>query len=268
MDSKAFDHKRIAEGYAKDRPFLHKNVMELIKRDLNLPGGVSTAGINEGLYFLDGLDVGCGAGLSTKALKMICDRVTGIDISEEMVQAAKAVYIEPGYAFLQCSAEEVDSLDGGFDIATAAGVVNWVDESSFLTGLKKVLNPAGIAVIYDFWISDRMKDVEAYTDWWERQYIINFPKPPRKENVWTDADVRLYGFSMEKQVTYSMEYEMDREAFVRFMLLQSNVSAQVEGKGRSLEAVRQWFWESLEPIFAGKKKTLIFEGYSWYLKKI
>lgn len=159
-------------------------------------------------------------------------------------------------------------MDSGFDIATAAGVINWVDESRFLTGLKKVLKPGGIAVIYDFWISDRMKGSEAYTDWWKTQYLVNFPKPLRKENVWTDRDVSPYGFFMEKQGTYSMEYEMDRETFVRFMLLQSNVSAQVEGKGRSLEAIRQCFLQSLEPVFAGEKKMLIFEGYSWYLKKI
>lgn len=266
MDNRAFDYQRIAEGYAKDRPFLHARVMERIKRDLDTVKELSPSG--RSLPFSNGLDVGCGAGLSTKALKMICGRVTGIDISEEMVLAAKSLYTDPEYAFFQCSAEEVGRLDGGFDIATAAGVINWVDESYFLTGLKKVLSPAGTAVIYDFWISDRMKGSEAYTDWWETQYLVNFPKPSRKEAVWTDADVRPYGFSMEKQVTYSMEYEMDREAFVRFMLLQSNVSAQVEGNGRPLEAVRQWFLQSLELVFAGERKTLIFEGYSWYLKKI
>ena len=30
----------------------------------------------------NGLDVGCGTGLSAKALKLICDKVTETDISE------------------------------------------------------------------------------------------------------------------------------------------------------------------------------------------
>ena len=35
MNNRAFDHKRIAEGYAK-RPWLHKSVMEQLKKDCNL----------------------------------------------------------------------------------------------------------------------------------------------------------------------------------------------------------------------------------------
>ena len=63
MNNKSFDSQRIAEGYAK-RPWLHKSVMEQIKADCKVDG-----------TFKRGLDVGCGAGLSTKALKLICDKV-------------------------------------------------------------------------------------------------------------------------------------------------------------------------------------------------
>ena len=63
MDNKAFDSQRIAEGYVR-RPWLHKEVMEQIKSDCN-PG-----------HLENGLDVGCGAGLSTKALRILCEHVT------------------------------------------------------------------------------------------------------------------------------------------------------------------------------------------------
>ena len=59
MDSRSFDSGRIAEGYLK-RPWLHKSVMEKVKED---------CGMNQPLE--NGLDVGCGAGLSTKALKSV-----------------------------------------------------------------------------------------------------------------------------------------------------------------------------------------------------
>jgi hypothetical protein len=36
MNNKAFDSKRIAQGYAK-RPWLHKSVIEQLKKDLRLP---------------------------------------------------------------------------------------------------------------------------------------------------------------------------------------------------------------------------------------
>ena len=78
MDHKAFDIRRIAQGY-KERPFLHKNVMELFKQDFCE------------MNFERGLDVGCGAGLSTKALKLICKEVTGTDVSGEMISVAREV---------------------------------------------------------------------------------------------------------------------------------------------------------------------------------
>lgn len=65
MDNKSFDSQRIAEGYRK-RPWLHKQVMEQIKKDCGITA-----------IFKNGLDVGCGAGLSTKGLRLICEQVTG-----------------------------------------------------------------------------------------------------------------------------------------------------------------------------------------------
>ncbi len=65
MNSKSFDSHRIAEGYAK-RPWLHKEVIDRFRRDCDLA---------DDYMFNSGLDVGCGAGLSTKALKTIDIRV-------------------------------------------------------------------------------------------------------------------------------------------------------------------------------------------------
>lgn len=44
--------------------------------------------------FSHGLDVGCGAGLSKKALKQVCKKVTGTDISEEMIAMCHLLYPE------------------------------------------------------------------------------------------------------------------------------------------------------------------------------
>lgn len=53
MDSRDFDFQRIAEGYKK-RPFLHKQVVERFGMEVT------------GRSFSRGLDMGCGAGLSSK----------------------------------------------------------------------------------------------------------------------------------------------------------------------------------------------------------
>lgn len=78
MNSRSFDHKRIAEGY-KDRPFLHKQVIKQFQKDYGAR------------QYENGLDVGCGAGLFAKALKLICKNVTGTDISPEMIAVAQEI---------------------------------------------------------------------------------------------------------------------------------------------------------------------------------
>lgn len=255
MNNKSFDYKRIALGYAKDRPFLHSQVIELVKKDIGFQGN-----------FENGLDVGCGAGLSSKALKMICDYVTGTDISGEMVAAASALYPNPPYDFFQSSGEEIKASDNTFDIVTVAGVINWVEEEKFLSNLARIMKNNGVLIIYDFWITDEMQENADYSNWWHQSYLKEFPKPPRKENVWTQEMTEPYGFEMKRQKECFFKYGFDLESFIRFMMLQSNVNAQIEEKGRPPEIVEKWFEETLGLIFKGERKTLIFKGYYWWLQ--
>lgn len=70
----SFDYGRIAQGYAKDTPFLHGQVMERLTNKMKK-------------RYQNGLDVGCGAGLSTKALRQICDKAAGVMLLQSNVIA-------------------------------------------------------------------------------------------------------------------------------------------------------------------------------------
>ena len=52
MNNKSFDSERIALGYA-NRPWIHKAVIEEVKKEYPMK-----------CPFKNGLDVGCGAGIS------------------------------------------------------------------------------------------------------------------------------------------------------------------------------------------------------------
>lgn len=43
---------------------------------------------------------------------------------------------------------------------------------------------------------------------------------------------------------------------------------QVESGKIKAEEVKKWMLLTLQPIFKGKKQTLIFEGYSWYIRHL
>ena len=253
MDNKAFDSKRIAEGYAK-RTWLHKGVMEQIKKDCHMK------------QLKNGLDVGCGAGLSTKALRMLCEHVTGTDISQEMIAVCQNLYKDSSYIFYVSKAEENEIPKIPYDIITAAGVVNWVDKDLFLSNAEKILNNNGLIVVYDFWITDRMNNKPEYTKWYQEEYLKMFPKPYRKEFVWNQEDL-TDAFKMENRITYDLTYEFSLDEFVDFMMIQSNVNEKIESKVFSIVEVRNWMISGLRPIFEDKKRTLIFEGYNWYIRK-
>ncbi|MBQ9135606.1 MAG: class I SAM-dependent methyltransferase [Lachnospiraceae bacterium] len=229
--------------------------MEQIKRDCNME------------HLENGLDVGCGAGLSTKALRILCEHVTGTDISPEMIAVCNKLYTDSSYTFYVSKAEENPIPIKPYDIITAAGVVNWVDKDMFLDNAEKILKDNGFIVVYDFWISDRMGYEPKYTEWYQEQYLKKFPKPYRKENVWQQHDL-TDAFEMEKQVTYELRYEFSLEEFIDFMMIQSNVNERIEKGILSVEEVRHWMESSLRPIFDNRKRTLLFEGYNWYIRKI
>ena len=253
MDNQAFDSKRIAEGYAK-RPWLHKEVMEQIKKDCN----------NE--HLRNGLDVGCGAGLSTKALRLLCDYVTGTDISPQMIAVCESTYEDPAYTFYVSKAEENKMPPQPYDIITAAGVVNWVDRDLFLDNSKKILADNGLIVVYDFGITDKMDNVSEYTEWYQDKYLKMFPKPYRKEEVWKQSDLSD-AFALDKTVYYDMKYDFTLDEFIDFMMIQSNVNEKIESEKYSVEEVRDWMVKTLRSIFNGQKRTLIFTGYNWYIRK-
>ena len=264
MDKFAFDQKRIAEGYAKDRPYLHPLVVDKMRKDLEITG-----------MFSHGLDVGCGAGLSTRALKQICKAVTGTDISEEMIAMCHVLYPEDGFEFFCSGAETVTAPESTFDIVSAAGMINWIDEEAFLTNLQRIMCDNGLLFIYDFWITDRMAGNdwitdrkarnERYTDWYQNCYLKEFPKPPRKENRWSQEMMPEF-VTIEKQTDIELTYEFDLDAFIRFMMIQSNVNVQIENGACTEEEVRQWFYDTLTPIWGEETQTLMFEGYNWYLR--
>lgn len=252
MTNTDFDCKRIAEGY-KNRPFLHGQVIEKFRSDI---GETS---------FALGLDIGCGAGLSTKALKSICQKVIGTDISPEMIRVAKEVCgQDKDIEYLVSSAEDL-KIKEKIDIVTAAGAVQWIDRERFLFNMKRIIKEKGYLFIYDFAISDEMIGNPAYTEWWYEQYLKEFPRPYRNESVWKTEDVIPYGFIMKEQAALNMEYYFDMESFIDFMMIQSNVNTKIDKEGRKEEEVQRWFKQTLSPVFQGQEQRLVFKGYSWYL---
>ena len=91
------------------------------------------------------LDVPCGNGRLSLALAKLGYRVTGIDISREFVEEARAGSASnPGTEFIlgdMCHVEGEEIYDGGYCFGNSFGFLKYADMESFLSGVCRALKP-------------------------------------------------------------------------------------------------------------------------------
>jgi len=100
----------------------------------------------------DVLDVGCGPGVMIEAVVARGGRLTGIDLSAEMVGRARdrsrALRAEDRCRFVVGSAEGLPFEDAAFDAVTAMGVLEYVpDDARALREMARVVRPGGVVIV-------------------------------------------------------------------------------------------------------------------------
>ncbi len=100
----------------------------------------------EGLHILD---LACGPGIMIKGLRAKHYQVTAIDAAPDMVELAKKE--AAGDPKVKCEVGDAYSLsvpDGAFDIVTAMGLIEYLDdEPRYMKETNRILKPGGTAII-------------------------------------------------------------------------------------------------------------------------
>ncbi len=96
------------------------------------------------------LDLGCGGGFDAlMAAQMVgsTGRVAGVDLSPEMLAAARAALAETPYAWVELRQGDVEALpfaDASFDVVLSNGILNLVpDKPRAVREIYRVLRPGG-----------------------------------------------------------------------------------------------------------------------------
>ena len=248
-----FAYRTAAERYAKYRPYFHPLVIEKVQAYLHLQRPLSFA-----------VDVGCGSGQSTIALKQIADLVVGADISAEMLDFAER---NPGIQYIQAAAEELAIRCNSSDLLTTSLAYHWFNQERFLSEAQRTLKDEAWLVIHNNGFSGQMKENLEFEQWVTRVYVNRYPTPPRNSIPLTQEIAHEYGFNFAYQEEYQNEVQFTVEELSAYLTTQSNVISATEQGNEKVEDVYLWLVAQIEPFFHADRATFVFDGYIWYLKK-
>jgi GT2 family glycosyltransferase/SAM-dependent methyltransferase len=95
------------------------------------------------------LDIASGEGYGSNLLSSVAHTVTGIDISGEAVQHARATYsVKNNLMFMQGSATKIDLPDYVFDVVISFETIEHLaEQSKMLSEIRRVLKPTGVLLI-------------------------------------------------------------------------------------------------------------------------
>ncbi len=155
----AFDHaSRSYDTLVAANPGYHAHLRRSVRR-LGLPGH------GQGLRVLD---LGCGTGASTAALRSLLPAadLTAVDASAGMLERAAAKPWAGGVRFVHAPAERpaAAGVDGPFDAVFAAYLFrNVSDPDAVLTAVRGLLRPGGRLGVHEYTLSGRRADRAVWT---------------------------------------------------------------------------------------------------------
>ncbi len=241
-----FIHATAAERYARGRPDLHPAI---VRRICEVTGHTR---------FGAALDVGCGTGLSTRAVARVTDRVVGIDSSPEMLGQATG---GPGIVYQQAQAESLPFADRSFDLINVGLAFHWFTPDAFLREARRVLRDDGWLVIYNSGFLGQLHGEDDFAQWHRDVYLARYPTPPRSQASVTDEFVRPFRLTLVQKEAHDQDIPMSSDQFVGYLLTQSNVIAVVEQGSERLEDVGQFLIQGVAPFFDGQTRILKWQSH-------
>ncbi|WP_046778323.1 class I SAM-dependent methyltransferase [Streptomyces yangpuensis] len=155
----AFDHaSRSYDALVAANPGYHAHLRRSVRR-------LGLAGHGEGLRVLD---LGCGTGASTAALRSVLPAadITAVDASAGMLARAAVKPWADGVRFVHVPAEHLADadVDGPFDAVFAAYLFrNLTDPDAVLGTVRSVLRPGGRLAVHEYSLSGRRVDRAVWT---------------------------------------------------------------------------------------------------------
>jgi SAM-dependent methyltransferase len=245
-----YDSARLAAAYAYARPAVHRHLVERMQLSLGLRGPVARA-----------LDVGCGAGLSTIALRPLARVLVGLEPVRIMLTHRQAV--ASGACFVCATAERMPFADGVFDLIAAGGSVNYMDRDRLLAEVARVLGPAGAFVVYDFSAGRRTKNGSRLHEWFA-EFERRYPAPPGYAFDVRNLDYNRAGLRLVGYEEADVAMPMSLETYLTYVLSETSVEHAI-ASGAPIDDIRTWCDATLRGVFDEGPHDVLFASYLAYI---
>ncbi len=167
------------------------------------------------------LDLGCGFGEHCKGfIERGAAKVVGIDISEKMLEVAKAENADPKITYLNMPMEDLDKIDEKFDLVVSSLAIHYVEDfDGVIKNIYNLLNPGGLFVYSQ---ENPINTCHSTGERWTRDEngkklyvnLKNYGVEGERESVWFVDNVKKYhrmfstivntlasnGFTIEKMI--------------------------------------------------------------------
>ena len=243
-----FGTEEMATGYSTSRPGVHPRVIEQAFKQL---------GRTEPFQLV--IDVGCGAGVSTKALAGFATNCIGLEPMEGMLKWATTT--APFARFVVGTAEAIPLCDHSVDLITAAGSLNYANLDLFFPEAARVLRGDGVLLVYDFSPGRSFRDATSLDKWFSGFYS-RYP-PPENEARRLSPEILSEmspGFRILSHHQFEIGITMTLTSYVDYMMTETNVAACVRG-GVPQSEIKSWCAKTLVPVWNGQEREVLFRGY-------
>jgi len=143
------------------------------------------------------LDIGCGTGVFSRLLAARLDQVLGLDLSPEMIIAAR----DRSQAFTNIDFQIADFLESDlpeshFDVIVSIAAMHHLPLAETLTRIKRALKPNGVMLILDLYKAETVMDFLVCASAVPLNIVFNLYKnhrarePKEKRQAWAEHGQR------------------------------------------------------------------------------